>query len=232
MSPDPVHRAPPRPAHFFAQQRDWPGYFNAVAGKGPRETLIHALDHHAKHAAPLNPADLPLAIDLAAGEGRDTAELLRRGWRVLAIDAHPDAIVRLSSRPDLAPRDRLTIRQESMEDTHLPPCSLLNASFALPFCAPDSFSDLWARIAHALRPGAIFAGQFFGDRDSWASLPDRTHHTQSQVHALLRIAGLSPIHLAEDERDATDCADAPKHWHVFHVVAQKATTPTPNRTAP
>ncbi|MCE2966248.1 MAG: class I SAM-dependent methyltransferase [Phycisphaerales bacterium] len=230
----------PMPAHFYAQQRDWPGYFAAVAGKGPRETLVMALKHHAEHfgkppsgESSEDPGrEPPLAIDLAAGEGRDTAEILRRGWRVLAIDAHPDAIARLSSRSDLVPRSRLTIRQESMEEAHLPSCSLLNASFALPFCSPDNFSDLWARIAHALRPDGLFAGQFFGDRDSWASLPDRTHHTTSQVRALLRIAGLSPIHLAEEERDATDCADALKHWHVFHVVARKAATHTPHRTAP
>ena len=31
----------------------------------------------------------------AAGTGRDTAELLRRGWRVVAIDREPEAIDRL-----------------------------------------------------------------------------------------------------------------------------------------
>ena len=36
-----------------------------------------------------------LAVDLGAGTGRDTAELLRRGWRVIAIDREPEAIDRL-----------------------------------------------------------------------------------------------------------------------------------------
>jgi hypothetical protein len=31
------------------------------------------------------------AADLAAGEGRDTLELLQQGWRAVATDGHPDA---------------------------------------------------------------------------------------------------------------------------------------------
>jgi trans-aconitate methyltransferase len=41
------------------------------------------------------------AVDLGCGAGRDTAELLRRGWRVLAIDAEAEAIRRLLERRDL-----------------------------------------------------------------------------------------------------------------------------------
>ncbi|MEJ1932020.1 class I SAM-dependent methyltransferase [Nostoc sp. NIES-2111] len=41
------------------------------------------------------PTDAPrFAVDLGCGDGRDTVELLRRGWRVLGIDGAQEAIAR------------------------------------------------------------------------------------------------------------------------------------------
>jgi tellurite methyltransferase len=70
-------------------------------------------------------------------------------------------------------------------DMEVPDCDLVNASFALPFCEPRHFPALWSRIVAAVRPGGRIAGQFFGARDSWALLPDRTHHTREEVLQLL-----------------------------------------------
>ena len=201
---------------MYAEQRDWPGYFAAVKGKPPRETLLAAADFLDAHPAP-NGARF--AIDLGCGEGRDTAELLRRGWSVLAIDGHPLAIELLRKR-DHGPGDtRLETRCQPFEKVDLPGSDLINASFALPFCRPEHFDALWSRIQRAIRPGGCFAGQFFGDRDAWAGLPDRTHHTRAQLERL--IAGMKRLRFEEEERDGEDCHGAKKHWHVFHIVAQR-----------
>ena len=66
--------------------RTWTRYY-AAAGEAPRQTLLQALDS-------LRGSDGPpaTAVDLGCGTGRDTLELLRRGWRVLAIDAEGAAI--------------------------------------------------------------------------------------------------------------------------------------------
>lgn len=162
-----------------------------------------------------------MAIDLGCGEGRDTAELLRHAFRVLAIDGHPDAIARIDARSDLTPeeRARLTTRLQRLEAVELEPCTLLNASFALPFCPPPAFAGLWAKIVDAIKPGGIFAGQLFGDRDDWASLPDRSHQTRPEIEAMLRPFEL--IRFDEEEKDANDAFENPKHWHVFHVVGRK-----------
>jgi trans-aconitate methyltransferase len=200
---------------MYAEQRDWPGYFKAVEGKPPRDTLLQALEVFEP-----NPEAIRFAVDLGCGEGRDTAELLRRGWRVLAIDAHPMALDLLQRRSDLPPQAsaRLATRLQPFERVDIPECDLLNASFSLPFCPPEHFDALWAKIRAALRPGAVLAGQLFGERDAWADLPDRSHHTRAQVESLL--AGLKPLRLEEEERDGEDCHGAKKHWHVFHIVAQ------------
>ena len=204
------------PAQAYAAQRDWPGYFEAVAGKPPRETLLLALDRFDHEPASLARR---IAVDLGCGEGRDTAELLRRGWRVLAIDGHPDALRRLLERPGLPHRDRLRTLLAPFEGLTVPACNLVNASFSLPFCPPHAFDALWSSIVDAIRPGGRFAGQLFGDRDTWASLPDRSHQTREQALAML-----DPFELErfdEDDKPGSDACGTPKRWHVFHVVARK-----------
>lgn len=201
-------------AQDYAAIRDWPGYFVAVAGKPPRETLIAALDSFQREGfAP------GLAVDLGAGEGRDTLELLKRGWRVVATDGHPEAFDHLWPRVPPEVTDHLTTEEADFGDMMIPHCDLVNASFALPFCPPNDFPGLWKRIVEAIRPGGRFAGQFFGDRDSWASMPDRTHHTQADVLELLKGFQVEMLNL-EEKDDKPDVRN-PKHWQVFHVVARK-----------
>ncbi|VAX36013.1 SAM-dependent methyltransferase [hydrothermal vent metagenome] len=218
--PDPTNQPSSRkPAYVYASQRDWPAYFDVVAGKPPRETLTAALDAFEAEGRPTAENQPPLAIDLGCGEGRDTAELLGRGWRVLAIDGHPDAIRRLGERDDLVPADRVEIRYEPFEGLVLPRAMLVNASFSLPFCPPEHFEALWAAICEAIEPGGRFAGQFFGDRDDWAPIPDRSHQTRAEAEALLARFEVELFEEVED--DSKDALENPKHWHRFDVVARK-----------
>ena len=227
------------PAFRSAETRDWPRYFRNVANKPPRETLIEAVERFEQEAAAAGAGNdeiagdggTGLAIDLGCGEGRDTAELLRRGWRVLAIDGHELAIELVRHRPDIrslfadnpkraAALDARVVQMESIDE--LPTCQLLNASFSLPFCPPDRFDRLWSVIVESIVPGGRFSGQLFGDRDEWAKLPDRSHQSRSKVLDLL-----SPFEiesLREEERDGETTEGIVKHWHVFHIVARKHST--------
>lgn len=203
------------PAFVYATTRDWPGYFQVTQGRPARETLLEALDRFEQE-----PAEEPrFAVDLGCGEGRDTAELLRRGWKVLAIDGHPDGIRRLVGRDDLIDPHRLTMQLAPFESVQLPRCDLLNASFSLPFCHPDHFDKLWDKIVASIAPGGRFSGQLFGDRDSWAQIDDRSHHTREQVERLLAPFDIET--LKEEEREGQDCSGTNKHWHVFHIVARR-----------
>lgn len=101
----------------------------------------------------------------------------------------------------------------------VPGCDLVNASFALPFCPPEDLPGLWTRIVAAIRPGGRFAGQFFGDRDTWASMPGRTHQSRGEVLELLE--GFEIEMMRVEERDDPPGLRKPKHWHIFHMVARK-----------
>jgi SAM-dependent methyltransferase len=212
---------------------DWTRYFDAVKDLPPRETVLKALElFDAERAAAQRlalagaggDAQRPLAIDLGCGDGRDALELLRRGWRVIAIDSTPDAVRRLMDRCPVEHMDRLEARVQRFEDARLVPCHLVVASFSIPHTDPADFPDLWKSLTRAVLPGGRFAGQLFGVKDEWAQKPDgvtRTYHTREQVDALLAEAGLVPEMLDEIERDGKNAFGEPKHWHVFHIVARK-----------
>ena len=197
---------------------DWVRYYTA-AGDDARPTLRLALElFEADASAP------GLAVDLGCGAGRDTAELLRRGWRVLAIDGEEEAIRRLRARPDVATAgDRLHTQVSTFEDAAWPAAELVNASFALPFCPPEAFDALWERIVRSLPVGGRFSGQLFGDRDEWSGEAELTFHTRAQAEALL---GAFELELFDElEQDGQTAVGRPKHWHLFHVVGRKLSGP-------
>lgn len=194
---------------------EWTAYYEA-AGDEPRSTLLEALrrfDGEERRER--------FAVDLGCGSGRDTLELLRRGWSVLAIDGTAEAIERLGARLglDASERQRLETRVARFEDAEWPAADLVNSSFALPFCPPEAFPALWRRIEGSLRAGGRFSGHLFGDRDGWSGEDELTFQTRGEVESLL--AGFEVERLEEVEEDGSTATGKPKHWHLFHVVARR-----------
>ncbi len=187
----------------------WRRYYEA-AGDEPRQTLRDAADRFEGPG---------FAVDLGCGTGRDTLELLRRGWSVLAIDAEAEAIARLRTRSD--GDERLRVQTARFEDARWPDALLVTSSFALPFCPPARFAAVWSRIVGSLPPGGRFCGQLFGVHDDWAGeeAGSMTFHERAQVERLL--ADFVLERLSEVDEDGTTALGEPKHWHVFHVVARK-----------
>lgn len=208
-----THSLPSRPAGD--------GSGRATSPATPTSSTPSDPNRARKEAAPnaIFRSSAPLAIDLGCGEGRDTTELLRRGWRVLAIDAEQEAIDRLLARHDLTNQDNLTTQVATFERTEFPTCDLFNAAFSLPFCPPAHFPDVWRRIVNAIAPGGRFIGQFFGDRDDWAMIEGRSHHRRAELDGLFSEFIIEK--LQEEERDGSDALGFAKHWHVFHIMARR-----------
>ena len=103
----------------------WIRFYKASEGTPAWPALLSALDRFEADAPDVTGR---FAIDLGCGAGRDTLEMLRRGWRILAIDKQPEAIEQVASvvPPELL--DRLEGRVAAFEDiTTLPQADLINA---------------------------------------------------------------------------------------------------------
>ena len=197
-------------------ERDWSAYYKAVVGRPPRDTLLSAL---ARFETENSTTRTRFAVDLGCGEGRDTVELLRRGWRVLAIDGEQEAINGLLNRPDINRKllETLIIR---FEEVILPESvDLVNSSFSLPFCPPGYFPSFWQKIVLSLCSGGRFCGQLIGDRDSWAIHTSMNHHNRQQVEMLLQPFKVEM--LEEEDHPGKTAIGEEKHWHIFHIVARK-----------
>jgi len=196
--------------------RGWADYFAATKDKRPSKDLQGALRRF--DLRPL--ARSRFAIDLGCGSGRDTNELLKRGWRVLAIDAEPAALGTLleSVAPDT--REALSLRCARFERLErLPRCDLVNASLSLPFCAPDSFARVWSLVVGSIRRGGRFAGRLLGEADDWAPSPSMTFHSLARVRELL--ADFRIERLKERDWVGPAAAGGTKHWHVISVIAKR-----------
>jgi len=194
---------------------DWSSYYEKTGERPPRPTLIRALDAFAAEGM----ASGGRAVDLGCGSGRDTIEILRRGWPVFAVDAAPEAIEKLLARPGLAKECEIETLVSRYEDMSLPPCNLVNAGFSLPLCPAGVFPSVWAKIVSALVPGGRFSGQLYGDRDDWVDRPGVTCQSRDQVVELLEPFDVE--FLDEEEDDSVTPRGVQKHWHIFHIVARK-----------
>ncbi len=191
-------------------------FYRQTATRPPRELLLQTLSHlewEGKAKRGLS------AIDLGFGAGNDTLELLRRGWRVLAIDQQKAAARFLARRVPPRQRPSLTTLVAPMEGLELPPADLVYASFSLPFCTPKCLPALWSNIRKAVRPGGHFAGQLFGVGDSWRGRRDVSCHTREEV---LRLARGFRVEMIRETHEDGRAFDGPKHWHYFDLILERS----------
>jgi tellurite methyltransferase len=194
-------------AQNYLKEFKWEDFYKITKDRPPWPLLVQAVSllAHRKYA-----------LDLGCGAGRDTRFLLEQGFAVTAVDNDPNAIALLADFP----RDRLRAVHASFEAFEFETYDLVNAHFALPFLPKEHFPLVFDRIKRALDAGGIFVGQFFGVNDEWNTPGNRmTFLTREQAEAKLK--GLKVLVFHEEDVDSHVADGTPKHWHVFHIIAQK-----------
>ena len=157
------------------------------------------------------------ALDVGAGAGRDTAYLLRRGWRVTAVDSSPSAADALRRLPG---RRNLHVVVSAIQDFEPAAYDLVNAQFSLPFIPAAKFDDTVERLRNSVRPDGVMAATFFGKRDEW-NVPGTEQNFNSRADVERMFSGWDTIELTEVEEDGHTADGSPKHWHVFHLIARR-----------
>ncbi len=190
-------------------ETDWKKYAEMTKNKKTRGLLVRALQHLVGRDA---------ALDLGSGALNESAYLLAEGFAcVVALDKKPVA----QEIADTFPEDRFSYAISGMEEYEFPPeaYDLVNAQYSLPFMRAESFEGVWGRIHAALKPGGVFAGQLFGDRDGWIGTGKTVHFTKEAAEELC--AGYEVLAFDEEEKDGATAAGDSKHWHVFHFIVRK-----------
>lgn len=194
-------------------EADWAAYYDALKDRPPRQTTLFAARRFKTPG---------LLVDLGAGGGRDTLPLVKAGWRAIAIDRQASAIEAIQAATPPAAAGRLEARQQAFEHADWPMNDLTISCFALPLTPKPAFPGVWARIRERLKPGGRFAGQLYGLRDSWArnGAPDGVV-AFDRSGCLSLFQGMTIEFFEEEEHSGVTPKGREKHWHIFHVVAQK-----------
>jgi tellurite methyltransferase len=196
----------------------WSRYYEVTVDRPAWATVRFAIERFATEADESQPERF--AVDLGCGAGRDARELLRAGWRVLAIDREPAGLEALVAATPQELRGRLETRVADLADAEIPACDLVNASLSLPFLAPDPFWAAWRRALEAVTIGGRVAAMLFGDRDDSAGDRDMTCPAPDAIRASLE--GFEIEHWVDAEEDTQTALGDPHHFHRIELVARRS----------
>jgi SAM-dependent methyltransferase len=206
-----------------ASDTHWPDYYEVTAERPPWTTTRTAAEAFGAHP----PEGPRLAVDLGCGAGRDTRELLRRGWRVLATDMTPEGPEALRRLTPEADRDRLETELSTLADFEIPRCDLVNANLILPFQVTAEYDATWHRIRAAIPVGGRFSGMLFADRDDGATDPGMTCPAPDAIRR--NLDGFEIEYWLEKEEDGQTALGDDHHFHFVEVVAVRRELPDAGR---
>jgi tellurite methyltransferase len=197
----------------------WPDYYAVTVDRPAWGPTVEAIRRFAAQDGDAPGAPPRLAVDLGCGAGRDARELLRNGWRVLAVDQEAAAIEALLAATAEEDLPRLETRVADIKSFDIPACDLVNASVSLQFLDAGAYARTFERIAAALPPGGRFAGLLYGDRDEAATDPSLTCPSPDAIRDYLRDFVIESWD--EREEDGTMALGDPHHLHLIEVVARR-----------
>lgn len=192
---------------------DWAAFHRATIGRPRRELLARTLG-----CFELEGRTPGVAVDLGCGSGAETIEMLRRGWRVHAVDADAHGPETVRQAVPEATAAALTLHVARFEEFEFPECDLIWAGYSWPYCQPAAWKSLWRHMVAALRPDGRIAGDIFGNKHAWANEPEIQTFPESAVRELL--SGLI-VEAFDVEDGIRPSAGSLTRWHSFGIAARK-----------
>jgi SAM-dependent methyltransferase len=195
----------------------WARYYDVTVDRPSWDTVRLAIGLFAADDADASPPRF--AVDLGCGAGRDARELLRAGWRVLAVDRERGAIEVLEAATPPEMRPSLQTRVADLATFDVPTCDFVNASLSLPFLAEGLFWPTWGRVLSSLRVGGRVAALLFGDHDGSAADTSMTCPPPQRIRESL--SSFEIEHWIDREEDTQTALGDPHHFHLVELVARR-----------
>ncbi|MCG6403314.1 class I SAM-dependent methyltransferase [Vibrio fluvialis] len=199
-----------------------------------REYYEQAISHphlqRTELAVKLNQSRTRVAVDCGCGTGSDIQYLAQQGYQVHGFDVNSDATELCQARS--VENALVEIEQAAFESFDYPKAGIVIANSSLFFANPDQFQETWYKIEACLEAGGVFAGDFMGEKDSWANnyRGPTTPLTESQVRSLF--AHFDVVRFFERDESAKTALGRMKHWHTYSVVAVKHSSHDSNAKQP
>ncbi|USH01291.1 class I SAM-dependent methyltransferase [Grimontia kaedaensis] len=168
-----------------------------------------------------NGSSSKVAVDCGCGTGSDIAYLNEQGFDVFGFDVNEDSISICRERFDSI--ENVYLQQRSFESFNFETAGIVIANSSLFFADPDAFKSTVKKITSSIAIGGVFAGDFLGYKDSWAS-GFRVPTSPVTKQELLEIFTDFDI-LRFNERDeiGKTLIGKEKHWHTYSLVVQRRT---------
>lgn len=188
---------------------NWGDYHKATGGRDARPLLVQAAEmrESAGHA-----------LELGAGAGNEVWYLLDHGFRVTAVDSDAGGVDMLRA----IPHQNLQVVHSTYDSFLFEPHTydLVSAQYALPFNPAATFDAMFARLRRSIRPGGLFCGNLFGNRDQW-NTPGSGKTFLRREEAIRLFDGFDVLLFEEDEAERGLAQGGTKHWHVFDIIARR-----------
>ncbi len=194
----------------------WRRYYEVTVDRPAWETVRIAIANFALE----EPSAGRFAVDLGCGAGRDAGELLRAGWRVLAVDRELSGLRILEERTPAEMRELLATHAAELVSFEVPAADLVNASLSLPFLPEQQFWRVWQRLLAAIQPGGRVSAMVFGDRDEGVGDAQMTFVSPPAFRASLE-PEFEVEHWVDLQEDTTMALGQPHHMHRIDVVARR-----------
>lgn len=193
----------------------WENYYNAVGDSAHHKCVEDAVKYV---------LEKDFALDIGAGNLRDTKYLLSEGFKVVAVDLSP---LSAQKARELAHKNleffEGFIGAYSFPENRF---SFVNAQGMLFHFSEPHFSHLIKMITRTTKQGGIFCANFIGKNHTW-NYPGTTKTIVDKEDILKILSDFEILSFKEEEWDETlefakaKGATSPKHWHDYFVIAKK-----------